>query len=240
MQTVLTTGVPKTARVVDLLALADLLNAAIASPAKAAEIAHRAFETAAKVNAPIGQLACIKGCAFCCYGMVAITAPEAFRLSVVLRSRGAEAIATFRAKASATANKSAAERFGAKLPCALLKDNACSVYDARPLSCRQVTSTAVAPCLDEFEGRDGDILIPEHYTAHAGNALIALAAALIISGYPVRMYELSAAVICVLDTPNAEQRWLAGDDIFARMFEDQSGVSGIARAAQALLSHLQA
>jgi hypothetical protein len=148
-----------------------------------------------------------------------VTAPEAFRLAhEVAKAKAGRPEpnrAAFLARAAATANLTAAERFGRKLPCPLLADDLCSVYAARPLSCRRVTSFAVEPCREEYEGEAGDILMPKKALTHAGNTQIPLLAALKAIGRPVRLYELAAAVRNVLEAGDAEARWLAGEDIFS-------------------------
>jgi len=210
-------GLPRAPQFDDLLGLTLLLRRALggtgaASPAACAEIAHRTFDVSARTDRDAAPLACRKGCAYCCYAAVMITAPEAFRLARAVRTDKAT---PFLARAAATAGMSAAQRFGRKLPCPLLKDGLCTVYAARPLSCRRVASFAVEPCREEYEGLGGDILLPRAPLAHAGNAQIPLLAALKAAGHPPRLYELAAAVTLVLDTENAEARWLAGADIFA-------------------------
>jgi Putative zinc- or iron-chelating domain len=230
----LKSGMPKSPARADLEATAYVLAQSIDDPSTAAGEIQAAFDAAAKLHAPLGKLACKKGCGYCCYGIVMISAPEAFLLATWVQSRGAEAIERFRSAAAEPAGKTPQQRHGAKLPCPLLHDGACSAYATRPVACRTVTSFDLAPCLDEFEGRGGDILVPTHYTAHGGNAQIALAAALTLKGRPVAYYELSAAVLRVLDTPDAVGRWNAGEDIFAGVLLDGDGVAGIASAARSI------
>jgi hypothetical protein len=107
-------------------------------------------------------------------------------------------------------------RFGAKKPCAFLIESNCSIYAMRPTVCRQVTSTDLAGCLDEFNGAglDSDITVSRAHLDHARNCQLPLLAALMVAGLPDHAYELSAAITCVLKTPDAEHRWLAGEDIF--------------------------
>ena len=50
----------------------------------------------------------------------------------------------------------------------------------------------------------------------------ALHAALAHSSLSNGYYELNAAVTRFLDTPNAEQRWLAGEDIFAGVLGERN------------------
>jgi hypothetical protein len=228
----LKSGLPKSAAREDLAAAAFVLAGTLADPADAASKAQAAFDAAAKLHAPTSKLACKKGCGYCCYGIVMISAPEAFRLAAWLVSRGPAAVAQFRLDAAAPAGKGAQDRHGAKIPCPLLRDGACSAYAARPIACRTITSFELAPCIDEFDGKGGDILVPAHYTAHGGNAQMALAAALTLEGRPVAYYELSAAVLRVLDTPDAIALWAAGEPVFQGVLQDRDGVADLAHAAR--------
>jgi len=45
-------------------------------------------------------------------------------------------------------------------------------------------------------------------------------AALRLAGKNVAVYEMNAAVSRVLETPDAEARWLAGDDVFEGLAQD--------------------
>jgi Fe-S-cluster containining protein len=224
-QSMVRRGVPRAPGFADLLGLTLVFRQALTgkgppSPAVAcAEIAHKTFEASVRADPATAPIACRKGCAYCCYGTVMVTAPEAFRLAHEVAKakpgRPEPERAAFLARAEATANLTAAERFGRKLACPLLADDLCSAYAARPLSCRRVTSFAVEPCLEEYEGQAGDILMPKKPLTHAGNTQIPLLAALKTTGRPVRLYELAAAVRSVLETRDAEAGWLAGEDIFS-------------------------
>lgn len=222
-KTVLQTGLPLRPTRVDIRALQRKLEE-IAAPGSVAGRLYDVFERSSQHGAPIDKLACRKGCAYCCHGMVAITAPEAFALAQRVRSGGSEAVARFKERAVPVAGKTAAERFGAKLPCPLLgAEGACTVYDVRPIACRRVVSYAIDPCLEEFEGLDGEIEVPGHYNRHAANALVALALAFDASGRPFAHYELSSAILAVLDAPDAETRWRRGENVFAGLRTEEAG-----------------
>ena len=233
-RTILQTGLPMRPSRIDLLALARKLGEVCKSPSALAERLFDVFERSARPGAPVERLACKKGCAYCCHGMVAITAPEAFALAARVRQDGPDAVARFRERATAVAGKSASERLGAKLPCPLLgTDGACTVYTVRPLACRRVVAFELKPCLEEFEGQDGEIVVPAHYNAHAANVLVALAAALADARQPLAHYEFSSAVLRVLDTVDAEARWRRGDDVFAGLRREDIG-DAVDEAAAAL------
>jgi hypothetical protein len=109
-----------------------------------------------------------------------------------------------------------AARIGGKLACPLLVDGGCSVYRYRPLVCRQATSLDLAVCIDEFEGRNLSARIPISgvHLQHASNAHITLLGAMRASGFATDALELAAVLDAALSMPDAEARWLAGEDVF--------------------------
>ena len=65
--------------------------------------------------------------------------------------------------------------------------------------------------------------MPVAYFASGATYVLALYAALARAGLPNGSYEFNAAVVRVLDTPDAEKRWLAGEDIFAGVLAETVG-----------------
>jgi hypothetical protein len=185
----------------------------------AAALAHRLLERSLAAEPETGPLACKRGCGWCCYGYVAVTAPEVFHLAAAVRraARGDpfSALEAVSARAAPLRGLDPAARLGRKLPCPLLREGACSHYAARPLMCRKVVSRALAPCLEEFEGSGADLELPARHAAHADNATLVLLAALVGHGRAPVSYELSEALVRVLGEAQAETRWLAGEDVLA-------------------------
>jgi Fe-S-cluster containining protein len=197
--------------------LADTKQTTRASAA--ADATHQLIELSSKSDPGMPQVACRKGCGYCCHTYVAITPPEAFLLVRAVRERAKRSqhpsIEQVEAGIARLAGLGPDQRFGRKLPCPLLVDDACSVHPSRPTVCRQVASFKVEPCIEEYEGKDGDMQVPQRYLAHATNAQIAFLAALQSAALPIASYELSLALGVALSTPDAETRWLAGENIFA-------------------------
>ena len=222
------TGVPRAPAVEALVAVGYVVATALRSaddPARAgaaARLAHQMFESSlSKIPSGLG-IACRKGCGYCCHTWVGATAPEIFLLAQEVRNRKAKpgtatSMAAVAARAAEASNLNIGERFGAKIPCALLENSSCSVYAVRPGACRQVTSTDLAACIDEYEGRDegGDVPVSQLYLDHARNSGAALAGALAACGLDGRVYELNAALARALSASDSEARWLAGVDVFA-------------------------
>lgn len=191
---------------------------------------HRATTAAARMHAlseastrrtpGTAKLACAKGCGYCCHTWVSATAPEIFLLARAVRAdekQRAGVTVDVVARCRDTAGLTPLQRYGAKLPCPLLVENACSRYRDRPTVCRQATALDLQDCLEEFEGKrfESDIRVSSVYLAHARNARTPMLAALRLTGLDACAYELSAGLSRALEFNNAEARWLAGDDVFA-------------------------
>jgi hypothetical protein len=186
---------------------------------EAAELAQDLVEASIAARPPtLQKIACAKGCAYCCHTLVAITAPEAFRLANAVRAGLAAGMSpeTVRARGRPLHGIAANDRIGRKLACPLLVDGACSVYRHRPLVCRQATSLDLAACIDEFEGRNLNARVPISgtYQQHSSNAHITLLAALRALGLSNDPLELASALDVALSDPQAEAKWLAGEDVF--------------------------
>ena len=219
-------GLPLAPERQELSGLAFVLAAMLGEAGRAdrasrtAAMVHAVFTASARATRSQLDLACRKGCGYCCHTWVSATAPELFLLASTLAARKAgpatEQLSAVLGRAAVTAGLTIDQRFGAKLPCALLRDGACSVYGERPTVCRQVTSTDLAGCLDEFEGRDrgGEIVGSRYFHDHARNCRVPLLAALAARGLPGHAYELSAGLLRTV-RPGAEAGWLAGEDLFA-------------------------
>ncbi len=185
----------------------------------AAKRAHEFFETSLKRNPSDHRIECAKGCAFCCHLRVTAMAPEVFHVANFVRKQfGGElenVLARVRAADAGSRGLSSAERPKHKFPCSLLVDKACSVYAARPSACRGLTSISVKTCERGYNGEAVEVLTPAVWTeirrAHNQPMWAALSAA----NLPADSYELNHAVLVALTTPDAESRWLKGEDVFA-------------------------
>lgn len=221
----LTKGMPLQPRSSEIVAVAQVVKAKLdeADNARrareAAELVQTLAETSLAARPSTQQkIACAKGCNYCCHTFVAVTAPEAFRLADTIRgmkTAGMEPEA-IRARARPLIGVSPVDRIGARLACPLLVEGGCGIYRARPLVCRQATSTNLAACIDEFEGRNVDARIPISgvHLQHASNAHITLLGAMRAAGFTTDALELAAALDVVLAEPDAEARWLRGEDVF--------------------------
>ena len=171
------------------------------------------------------QIACRAGCAHCCHGFVAASAPEVLH---VAKGFAPEQLPQVRAAVAAihavTGGKTTAERERMVTPCALLKDNLCSVYESRPISCRTGVSIRADICERAHIQISGEAIPkPVAYVTMRRAYYIAFAGALKRAGLNYRAYEYNAGLNHALTEPGAEADWLAGRDIFKGLPEDLGG-----------------
>lgn len=206
----------------------------------AAEI-HGGFDRSLARVPPL-QHACRKGCPWCCSSYVAVTSPEVFLIARHLRATGADDLAARIAEiAAANAGRPRQDRVDRPDPCPLLSaDGACSVYTVRPTACRALLSKDLPSCLRTFVDRTGDT-VPAYGAAFALRARhqAALRAALAVAGLSPHAWELTAALHRALTIPDAEERWLAGEDVFAGLPTERITLSDFATAVHDLAAALR-
>ncbi|MFM9942573.1 MAG: YkgJ family cysteine cluster protein [Hyphomicrobiaceae bacterium] len=223
--------------------LADKRNAQRAGDAAA--LAHALMETSLARQPGRAEIACSKGCSYCCYTFVGATPPEIFRLADAIRHGKVAGVTPdlVRERAVETRSLPPDARTGAKIACPLLVDNACAAYSERPLVCRQTTSISLPACKDEFEGLGSDkaaMAVSTAHLAHASNAHVALLAALYSAGLPATAYELASALDVALATPDGERSWLAGEDIFRDLPQRAPPPAIVHTVARQIASDLEA
>ena len=197
-----------------------------ASDAAAAALAG--FDLSLQNNRP-KAVACRRGCSYCCHAFVTATAAEAFLIARHLRDRGGtSAAAALRRVVEAdhrTRGMTPDERSRRPGPCPMLRDDLCTVYEVRPSSCRGMASGSLEACIRVYEEHsEEEIPVP------AANAILrtayqgALRAALKLAGLPFEAYDLNGALRVALEQPDAEARWLAGEDVMTDVGVDTSPV----------------
>lgn len=211
--------------------LIDILEGRSATRASdAAKRAHEFFELSLKRNPSSHKIDCAKGCGFCCHLRVSALAPEVFQVANFVRKQFAaelpRVIEQVRAADRDSRGLSSRQRPLHKFPCGLLVANACSVYLARPSACRGLTSISVKTCERGYNGEEVQVETPAVWTEVRQAHNQAMWAALTASGLPADSYELNHAVLVALETPDGENRWLKGEDVFAdvscdRLFEGE-------------------
>ena len=184
----------------------------------------------------LNTLACRAGCTWCCHFSVDVRAVEVFSiLDFVERSlpsdEKARIYSEVRANSAALKGMDDMERMRRNVKCPFLSAGRCSIYEARPQTCRNYHATDVAGCQQSFEDPDNLEIDPEFapMVYQAGGAHVdAFTRALREAGYDTNVYEMNSALDTALSEPDARKRFeqkrqpfkkLAGDDVPGE-FED--------------------
>jgi Fe-S-cluster containining protein len=189
--------------------------------ASALELAQKGIEQVLAHTPPEIQPACRAGCAFCCAIPVAVSAPEALYIAAYLQATlSAEAQVALRMSLRARVGErqgwAVDARHAHKRFCAFLRDDRqCGIYPIRPLGCRGYNSMSRATCEEAFTGQEDCVQM------HAGVREVAAGViyGLILASKGLELewgrYELEAAVLRALDTPDGAERWARGERVFA-------------------------
>lgn len=164
----------------------------------------------------MSPVACDKGCAFCCYLSVETTIPGAIAVANALEGPRANLKSGLADTAPKIAGKTPSQRAAMQVPCPFLRDNACQVYDVRPLSCQSHYSFDKKAC--ETDRASGGVAgnIPVYGLPRVLNTMITggVCVACEDLGLQSCTVELTAAVSLIISDPTAIARWLAGESVF--------------------------
>lgn len=163
----------------------------------------------------VATLACRAGCTWCCYFTVDVRAAEVFRiLDFVEQSftpeEKARVFAEVRANSLTLKSLDEDERVTRNLKCPFLKEGRCTIYAARPQSCRNYHATNAAGCQQSYEEPDNLDIDPDFAPGvyQSGQAHVeAFSAGMSDAGYDVNAYELNCALDAALSEPDARARF---------------------------------
>ena len=173
----------------------------------------------------VSRRQCRAGCSWCCHTITTdVTAPEAILLAEDLRQRHApKELSEIRCRlARADAYRKEmlpAERRWRRVRCGLLDDTErCVAYRVRPLACLGAFSFSAARCESAYRGESdpqGKSGMDEAAKTCTRGVSAALQRTLALTGLDGNLYELNSAVLGILEIPDAFERWLGGEDLFA-------------------------
>jgi Fe-S-cluster containining protein len=160
-------------------------------------------------------LACRAGCTWCCYFTVDVRAAEVFSILDFVEQSftpedKARVFAEVHANSVALRKLGEDERVTRNLKCPFLNEGRCTVYAARPQSCRNYHATDVAGCQQSYEEPENLDIDPDFAPGvyQAGGAHVeAVSAAMCDAGYDVNAYELNCALDAALSEPGARARF---------------------------------
>lgn len=179
-------------------------------------------EDAARLPVP-EDVACKKGCAFCCHTRVSTSIPEVLVIADILSTH-----LSIPQKEDLLCRMERLIRSGAPhtidwwaktaTPCPFLADppdSICTIYDIRPFTCRSHHSLCAADCKAAFTNRTASP-IPCYPVLRRGVDLFT--AAFIIATRSAGLFAAQVAFIpalfLALQDPSAAERWMAGEELF--------------------------
>jgi hypothetical protein len=214
-----------------------LQNDRAASPCSDA-VAHisAVSEKTVRVTATT-NVACRRGCSHCCYQRVTVVAPEAFYIANHIR-KDRDKVARVVAAHQQTKGMSHPARLEAHLACPMLVDTICSVHAVRPSGCRGAMSLDVNACIAAYVNfTSTDIPMPLDHIEAMNVMRVLLFSAMRLAGLAITGYELNGAVAAALEK-DAEQRWRAGEDIFAGVDVDDSAPPSFLSQIERMAAHV--
>lgn len=160
---------------------------------------------------PTVHFDCKAGCSHCCTLRIEAVAPEIFLLARHLKSQPTEALSALIEKLkghSESARNVRMEEFF--LPCPLLVDDKCSVYDLRPTMCRKYLSMDVEECKKPSGSvpEDGEMVMKASATIYG------FLGAYEHAKFSRESHELGQALLIALTDSSAEDRWFRGEVVF--------------------------
>jgi Fe-S-cluster containining protein len=163
----------------------------------------------------VGTLACRAGCSWCCYFTVDVRAAEVFTiLDFVEQSfapeERARVYAEVRANSMALGKLGEGKRVTRNVKCPFLNEGRCTVYEARPQSCRNYHATRVAGCRQSYEEPENLNIDPDFAPGvyQAGGAHVeGVSTAMRGAGYDVNAYELNCAFDAALSAPDSREKF---------------------------------
>ncbi len=126
------------------------------------------------------QIDCSEGCSYCCSSHITVMPQEAFNIGLHLAQKWGEsdftALAEECLETADHLEKTTLKEFTQNYfqPCPFLKENRCSIYEVRPILCRNWISTDLDACKKSFNTKN-KVTVPQ-------NALIMVQKDLVFSG----------------------------------------------------------
>lgn len=201
--------------------LSDKSNSARAG--EAAELAEQVVERSNVSFERQPDVACKRGCYYCCVTVVSVTPPEVFRVAAWIRKNRMNSPTLspteIEKRCRSRMGLSKEETFRLKTPCPMLVNGECGVHSVRPINCRQFLSTSVAVCIESFGGTDAPVPFVGGALDRGTLARSLLTGAMKAAGFPDTAYELCGALTRALGDEESEAKWLSGLNVFEGVLE---------------------
>lgn len=163
------------------------------------------------------EFACKKGCSLCCNIRVEALAPEVFYIARVIKSKlSDDELVEMIAKLKSHAKKAKDLRLEEyDIPCPMLENDICSIYDIRPAMCRKYNSldSAVCSSLDSKVPESMELVVK---TGMIGKGFSEAFENKNLSASP---HEFGQALLLALTDETAERKWKQRETVFVPLPE---------------------
>ncbi len=164
--------------------------------------------------ADANTLACKAGCAWCCHFSVDVRPVEVLNIvEFVQQNFSSEAQQQLRIEVQANSDVLSQlndmQRMQHNIKCPFLIDSRCSIYAARPQTCRNYHATSAVGCQQSYEQPDNFDIAPEYapLVYQSGAAHVdAFSKVMQDIGYDIAAYELNSALNAALTDPVTTQQ----------------------------------
>ncbi|MET0499377.1 MAG: YkgJ family cysteine cluster protein [Steroidobacteraceae bacterium] len=193
-------------------------------PLRALEQSQQRHDARLAQAADAGTLACKAGCFWCCYFTVDVRPVEVVRILEFMETslppeERKRIVGEIVASSAAIQTMNEIERMRRTVKCAFLADGRCTIYAARPQTCRNYHATDVAGCEKSFHEPENEDIDPEFapLVYQSGGAHVdGFSQAMQDAGYDVAVFELNTALAAALAQPvTTRKRFEAGESLFA-------------------------
>lgn len=205
-------------------------------PVGALEKSQQRHDSRLSQAADAGTLACKAGCFWCCYFSVDVRPVEVVRILDFMQTSLEPAqqqriVAEIATNSATIAPLDAAQRMQRNIKCPFLSVGHCTIYSARPQTCRNYHATDAAGCEKSFNEPANEDIDPEFapLVYQAGGAHVdAFSKAMGDAGFDVDVYELNTAMAAALAQPiTTRERFAAKSSLFADIAGTQVGAEFI-------------
>jgi len=172
-----------------------------------------------KRRTPDEPIACRAGCDHCCHRVVFATALEAMDVMAHIYvhfsdEQKAELTTRLNAYVAAVGPQMGHDLNSLRVPCPMLEEGRCSVYDSRPLACRSQVSLNVPTCIEARNDPSRSFPTSEPESALGKAAQQGLASGMIASGLWSEPRDFARVVALVLADPSLGSLYMSGRPIF--------------------------
>ncbi|HKE95408.1 MAG TPA: YkgJ family cysteine cluster protein [Povalibacter sp.] len=176
-------------------------------PLAAYEQSQRRHDERIAAAPDVSTLACKNGCSWCCHFTIDVRPVEVFRILDFVE-RHLSAADQERVRSEVTTNRatiqplSDIERMQHNVRCPFLVAGRCTIYAARPQTCRNYHATDAAGCQKSFEEPDNLDIDPEFAPLvyqYGGAHVEAFSRAMQDAGYDVAAYEMNTALATAME-----------------------------------------